>query len=562
MARVQKNVRKVTKGGTQYPAIIVDAHGGRASARLSMNGATVHHLQVIGGPVEIGDVVSVDYTTPEPTIVATSKEWATQEDIDRAIKKIVDPEYEVAPTELDKVILICMDEPSLVYYFSPDIIGIYAAQDTIVDDEADYGFVRRWAIRLPPIRMEGNSSLNIHIPCYIYGESKEGSTVIAVRSFPVCYGVYVEYVTFDFGSWNQTSPIPEGISPQAWENSAKQYVGNPVYSEQQLPTWEVLMCPDQVFNGYIFRHCTIRATYFEEYVPPPEDPDWNNINCINNWGGYLTGQTDDYMIFESCDFYARNSTKPQLAAWTPGPADYVTRIYLYNCDIDCGDAPIVTDGGASTLLYTSDSIWHDVPDIAALPALTLIDYSDRAAIDHNHTGSYYDTNALHDDVPGEINMVTQKTDLVGGDKAIIEDSEASWAKKSIQLESLAEFSNQDQVIMTLSAAAGELATGINPTRIYNRFDTPRVITEVFISVNTAPTGANIIVDILKDGVSIFGTEPEIVATEYFDGSTSFADANWSVDEYLQFEILQIGSGTKGSDLSVQVMTVPDYSSGS
>jgi hypothetical protein len=84
--RINKNVRLAVKRGTSYPAIVTDVVGTRASAKLSMGGATVHNLRVVGGPVDVGDVVNIDYTTPEPTIVAAGKIGLTESDLQKIIK--------------------------------------------------------------------------------------------------------------------------------------------------------------------------------------------------------------------------------------------------------------------------------------------------------------------------------------------------------------------------------------------------------------------------------------------------------------------------------------------
>lgn len=47
-----------------------------------------------------------------------------------------------------------------------------------------------------------------------------------------------------------------------------------------------------------------------------------------------------------------------------------------------------------------------------------------------------DANAIHDNVSGEINAVSAKGSPVVGDKVLIEDSEASWVKKSLALSTL------------------------------------------------------------------------------------------------------------------------------
>jgi hypothetical protein len=90
MSKLSRDLRVSAKRGTSVPASVVDVFFGRASARLSNNGAIVRNLAVIGGPVEIGDTVMVDYTTPEPTIVAIGKEWLTQSDLDRALSRLPD----------------------------------------------------------------------------------------------------------------------------------------------------------------------------------------------------------------------------------------------------------------------------------------------------------------------------------------------------------------------------------------------------------------------------------------------------------------------------------------
>jgi hypothetical protein len=84
--RINKNVRLAVKRGASYPAVITDIAGDRASAKLSLNGATVHNLKVVGGPVSIGDIAQVDYTTLEPTIVATGKSGLNEKDIQQILR--------------------------------------------------------------------------------------------------------------------------------------------------------------------------------------------------------------------------------------------------------------------------------------------------------------------------------------------------------------------------------------------------------------------------------------------------------------------------------------------
>lgn len=88
--RLSRQIRRGARAGTHMPAVVVDVFFNRVSARLSSNGAIVRNLPVVGGPVDVGDTVFVDYTTPEPTAVAIGKEWLTQDDLDRALSRLSD----------------------------------------------------------------------------------------------------------------------------------------------------------------------------------------------------------------------------------------------------------------------------------------------------------------------------------------------------------------------------------------------------------------------------------------------------------------------------------------
>lgn len=79
------------------------------------------------------------------------------------------------------------------------------------------------------------------------------------------------------------------------------------------------------------------------------------------------------------------------------------------------------------------------------------------------------------------------------------------------------------------------------------------ITGVVAAVNTAPTGAPIILDVNKNGVSIFpiSVKPRILAGAF---STAFEygpdTTNIAPGDYLTVDIAQVGSIVPGSDLTV------------
>jgi len=75
------------------------------------------------------------------------------------------------------------------------------------------------------------------------------------------------------------------------------------------------------------------------------------------------------------------------------------------------------------------------------------------------------------------------------------------------------------------------------------------------SVGSAPAGSSIIVDVNKNGVTIFTTQanrPTIVAA----GTTDLADAinitSVAAGDKITVDIDQVGSTTPGSDLSVEI----------
>lgn len=112
------------------------------------------------------------------------------------------------------------------------------------------------------------------------------------------------------------------------------------------------------------------------------------------------------------------------------------------------------------------------------------------------------------------------------------------------------------VRQTILTFVGTLTISDNPLRIYNQMGVTQTISEVFIAVNTAPTGANIIADIHKDGVTIFTNQahrPEIAAAGYTDSTTDIDIATWADGEYLTAHVDQIGSTIAGADLVIHII---------
>lgn len=83
------------------------------------------------------------------------------------------------------------------------------------------------------------------------------------------------------------------------------------------------------------------------------------------------------------------------------------------------------------------------------------------------------------------------------------------------------------------------------------------IVSAMAMVNTAPTGASLVVDILKNGSTIWPTNPgnrPTITAGNFTSSLVVPDVtSLSAGDYLQVSIVQVGSTVPGSDLTVSVL---------
>ena len=102
-----------------------------------------------------------------------------------------------------------------------------------------------------------------------------------------------------------------------------------------------------------------------------------------------------------------------------------------------------------------------------------------------------------------------------------------------------------------------LVTKIGQARFYPPYDI--IITDVRISVGTAPTGATIEVDVNKNGTTIFTTQsnrPIIATSGFFDLSGTPDITAYTADtDYISVDIDQVGSTIAGKDLVVTILAV-------
>lgn len=81
------------------------------------------------------------------------------------------------------------------------------------------------------------------------------------------------------------------------------------------------------------------------------------------------------------------------------------------------------------------------------------------------------------------------------------------------------------------------------------------IDSVMAMVGTAPAGASVIVDVVKNGTTIYGTQanrPAIAAGSSSATGGTASTTSVTTGDYLTVDIDQVGSSTPGADLTVAV----------
>lgn len=110
------------------------------------------------------------------------------------------------------------------------------------------------------------------------------------------------------------------------------------------------------------------------------------------------------------------------------------------------------------------------------------------------------------------------------------------------------------IIYPVFARSGTLVVATGQGRFY--FESARTILSVRASVGTAPTGAAIIIDVKRNGTTIFTTQanrPTIAINAFTSGLVTNMDVNTvAAGDYLTVDIAQVGSTAAGADLTVQI----------
>lgn len=103
---------------------------------------------------------------------------------------------------------------------------------------------------------------------------------------------------------------------------------------------------------------------------------------------------------------------------------------------------------------------------------------------------------------------------------------------------------------------GTVAVAVGGARIYNDAGRTLTIRAIRATVGAAPTGASLIVDVNKNGTTVFTTQanrPTIAAAGNTSGKVTNMDVTSIADgDYLTVDVDQVGSTVAGADLTVQV----------
>jgi hypothetical protein len=81
-------------------------------------------------------------------------------------------------------------------------------------------------------------------------------------------------------------------------------------------------------------------------------------------------------------------------------------------------------------------------------------------------------------------------------------------------------------------------------------------TKAYAYARTAPTGAALIFDIIKNGTSIWNTNPgnrlEIVSSQNMGIQTNFDTTTFAEYDIIDIDLVQVGSSTAGADITVEI----------
>lgn len=291
-------------------------------------------------------------------------------------------------------------------------------------------------------------------------------------------------------------------------------------------------------------------------------------------GAFMKSTDDlDDLTEGSTNKHFTNTEKTKLAHLTVTQAVDLDAIEARVNDLDAAvilkgvwDASAGTFPGAGV----AQAGWSYIVSVAGTVGGIPFAVNDRAiAIADNASTSTYASNWHKADYTDQVLSVNSLTGAVTltqdniGDGATYKQYSAADKTKLAAIAAGATANDTDVNLKTHSipVAVGDESTAMTTGTGKVTFRMPYAfnLTKVKLSVNTAPTGSTIIVDVNKNGASIFTTRPSIDATEKTTQSAAVAAVLTATplaladDDEISIDIDQIGSTIAGAGLKVYLI---------
>jgi hypothetical protein len=141
------------------------------------------------------------------------------------------------------------------------------------------------------------------------------------------------------------------------------------------------------------------------------------------------------------------------------------------------------------------------------------------------------------------------TDPAAGSRLLYAKSTGWYEKDSAGVERLLTHATEAYTF----SVTGTVAVATGKSRIY--LEGNYTVETIRAAVNTAPTGAALIVDVKKNGTTLYtgGTgRPSIAAAGFSANGNSPAVATFQAGDYMTVDVAQVGSTVAGADLTVTV----------
>jgi len=159
-------------------------------------------------------------------------------------------------------------------------------------------------------------------------------------------------------------------------------------------------------------------------------------------------------------------------------------------------------------------------------------------------------------------------DITAAGKALLDDSDASAQRTTLGLgtaattastayATAAQGANAEKCELVAACSDEETALTIGTGKVTFRMPFAMTLTAVRASVNTAPTGSTLVVDINEGGTTILSTKLSIDATEKTSTTAAtpavISDTALADDAEITIDIDQVGSTVAGKGLKVMLL---------